>query len=369
MSTTELNTTNPNSHFICGSTQKKIYLLLFFFLGITNGYAQPVNDNPFDAIEMDVTGSNKYHNFTNELATNSMVYPDPSCGSYSGADVWFKMTVPGTGAMEIKAKTNIDPQMVLVVYTGSPDNFTEYDCSENGGQGNISSLVTIKDAALAGVEIYVRAFRYGTNIGAPFQISARKGNASSLPVELVNFSSQVLDNEVVVLTWETASEMNNDYFIVEHSTDGSDYTPVGHLAGNGTSFESQYYTYEHDEPYFGENYYRLKQVDVDGQFEYSKTVTAIIKMEEAKINVYPNPVEASRGINIRWIGDFGKEKTQLIITNSAGNQVFLTELDVRHQRESFVDLSTLGLNAGVYYLTINDKNALVANQKINLVRD
>jgi len=331
---------------------------------------EPRLDVCSDAIELrDISAIEKYVPYTNQYANENGT--EPTCGPFMGNDIWFRVKVPKNGELEIDTKVdesyNVKP--VLTAYTGACGNLTQYACNYFGSANPFGAKLVINDADLAGEFIFVRMYAFSDAVGGAFQMSTRQPNPSSLPVELVSFRSQVVDNEAVVLTWETATELNNDYFIVEHSVDGRGYIPVGHVTGNGTTNDIQSYTFEHHKPYFGENYYRLKQVDFDGQFEYSTIVTAIIKMEEAKINVFPNPVVASRGLNIRWIGDFGKENIQLIISNTAGKQVFLTEIDVRHQRESFIDLSNLGLNAGIYYLTVNDKNALIANQKINLVRD
>lgn len=95
------------------------------------------------------------------------------------------------------------------------------------------------------------------------------GSANSpLPVELTQFDA-VLDGEVVQLTWATASEINNDYFLVQHSTDGARFDDLGMVPGAGTTGQPQAYQWMHDRPAAGVNYYRLKQVDFDGQYEYS----------------------------------------------------------------------------------------------------
>ena len=74
---------------------------------------------------------------------------------------------------------------------------------------------------------------------------------------------------MVDLTWATASEINNDYFLVQHSSDGIRFDDLGTVVGAGTTTQSHSYDWMHDHPSAGVNYYRLKQVDFDGQFEYS----------------------------------------------------------------------------------------------------
>lgn len=91
---------------------------------------------------------------------------------------------------------------------------------------------------------------------------------SPLPVELTRFDA-MLNGQQVDLTWATASEINNDYFLVQHSTDGARFEELDMVPGAGTTTLPQNYSWTHGSPSAGVNYYRLRQVDYDGQFEYS----------------------------------------------------------------------------------------------------
>ncbi len=336
--------------------------------------ALPLQDDIcMNAVELtDIAVTETYTRYTNQYAEMATNGTQATCGSFVGKDIWFTVTVPSNGKLTLDTKKeDTSPVMpVLTVYTG-PDcsNLTQYDCNFFGSTNPFGAVINIDDPALKGQTIFIRMYGYADATGGAFEMAVTQPDPGTLPVELLSFRGDVLNNEAVLLKWQTAMELNNDYFIIEHSIDAVNYTPVGHITGVGTADELQSYRFEHNEPYFGENYYRLKQVNFDGAFEYSNIVTAIIKMEEAKVNVYPNPVVASQGMNVRWIGDFGRETTQLAITNSAGRQVFFQEMDVQYERQTFIDMSRLGLTAGIYYLTVRDKNALITHQKLNLVRD
>ncbi|MEZ5030345.1 MAG: choice-of-anchor D domain-containing protein [Saprospiraceae bacterium] len=101
---------------------------------------------------------------------------------------------------------------------------------------------------------------------------------SPLPVELTQFDA-VLDDGAIQLTWATASEINNDYFLVQHSTDGARFDDLGMVPGAGTTSQPQAYQWVHDRPAAGVNYYRLKQVDFDGQYEYSPIRVVDLRQE------------------------------------------------------------------------------------------
>ncbi|MEM6265407.1 MAG: Ig-like domain-containing protein, partial [Bacteroidota bacterium] len=112
---------------------------------------------------------------------------------------------------------------------------------------------------------------------------------TKLPVELMYFEGEKMDDRKVLLTWETATEKNNDYFVVEKSSDAKKFVPIGRVEGQGTTGNATAYEYTDASPMSRNNYYRLKQKDFDGEFSYSNIVE-IRFAESAKLNVYPNPV-------------------------------------------------------------------------------
>lgn len=115
------------------------------------------------------------------------------------------------------------------------------------------------------------------------------GNTSEVPIELVYFTARTVDNDVK-LTWQTASEINNDYFQIEHSVNGEEFNEIGHVDGQSKSLDLVNYNFTHNNPSSGLNYYRLKQVDIDGGFEYSKTIK--LYLESKSLSVYPSPANS-----------------------------------------------------------------------------
>ncbi len=116
-----------------------------------------------------------------------------------------------------------------------------------------------------------------------------------LPVELTRFSA-VNKGQNIQLSWETATELNNDYFSVEHSLDGRHFTAIGTVSGHGTTSIPQSYRFEHLRPAAGKHYYRLQQVDFDGQYEYSKVVTVDL-FGGSDLEIFPNPVSGALTVN------------------------------------------------------------------------
>lgn len=120
-------------------------------------------------------------------------------------------------------------------------------------------------------------------------IAAGGANSSGvLPVELTHFAARTKD-DMVELDWTTATELNNDFFQIEHSRDGIQFQPVGKVKGEGTTTEIINYNFMHRQPVGGTNYYRLKQVDYDGAFEYSDIVVAEVNSRTGGVQIYPNP--------------------------------------------------------------------------------
>lgn len=131
---------------------------------------------------------------------------------------------------------------------------------------------------------------------------------SPLPIELVNFDA-VCENGQVLLNWTTASERNNDYFTIEKSSNGSEWTEVTKVSSIGNNNILTDYEAIDEQPYFGISYYRLKQTDFDGKHEYSEIKSVNLKRDYAAIEVYPNP--ASEYIIVAGI-DNSTESVELI---------------------------------------------------------
>ena len=124
---------------------------------------------------------------------------------------------------------------------------------------------------------------------------------SRLPIVLLSFSAEV-KNAKVQLSWSTASELNNDFFTLERSQNGLDFEPILFISGKGTSEETNIYTAFDDSPISGRNYYRLKQTDFNGAFEYSEVVSvmnATVFEKSSELRVYPNAVYRGNDLNIQ----------------------------------------------------------------------
>jgi hypothetical protein len=177
-----------------------------------------------------------------------------------------------------------------------------------------------------------------------------------VPVELLSFSSSVVDNDVT-LSWTTATEINNSGFNIErkqvHSLQSTvvneEWQTIDFVNGHGTTTELQSYSFVDENLSAGKYQYRLKQIDFDGTFEYSNVVEAII-LPPAKFSLeqnYPNPFNPSTSIQYAIAS---RQFVSLKIFNSLGEEV---ESLVNEYQEagvhSILYISNLTLPSGVYY--------------------
>jgi len=119
-----------------------------------------------------------------------------------------------------------------------------------------------------------------------------------LPISLLSFTARRSGN-VAELQWRTETELNNDYMAVEHSTDGRIYTEIGQVPGAGTTQIPQDYHFTHGSPAPGLNYYRLRQVDYDGQAEYHGPVSVRHSRTAAQLRLFPSPVQSALTLDFR----------------------------------------------------------------------
>jgi Family of unknown function (DUF5689)/Secretion system C-terminal sorting domain len=136
---------------------------------------------------------------------------------------------------------------------------------------------------------------YGTRTTDHYPVMA-KFNLGSLPipVELLSFTGQWIDKQTVKLNWVTSSELNADYFGIERSVNGKDFKAINKIKAAGNSVQQNDYVFNDDLANNQEKilYYRLKQVDENGDFKYSKTITLYRSMNKGNpLRIYPNPTE------------------------------------------------------------------------------
>lgn len=190
--------------------------------------------------------------------------------------------------------------------------------------------------------------------------------ANPLPVELVSFTGKVQDGEIL-LSWETASELNNDYFIVEHSVDGRTFTEIGEVLGAGTTTVSQNYTFAHSSPSYPDNYYRLMQVDFDGAFEYSDVILVRIQnsiiTDDLDFVMYPNPSTGAM-VNIELVALDYSKPLLIEVVNLSGMRI----LSERYESGDFERLINLDLGysikSGVYIVRIMQDDRQVVKKLI-----
>lgn len=113
---------------------------------------------------------------------------------------------------------------------------------------------------------------------------------TALPVELTDFGLSLVGGNVEI-NWATASETNNSHFELEHSINGTTWVVVGEVNGVGNSDTYVSYFFLHDKPTLGRNFYRLKQVDIDGTAAYSQILETVVG-NLGQVTLYPNPVKS-----------------------------------------------------------------------------
>ena len=191
----------------------------------------------------------------------------------------------------------------------TPSQFQQYSFDES------PSLSTWTDGNFNGIpyaEFLVSEFAGGGSAGAT------TNGLGPLPVELLSFTAERKADDVL-LKWATASEINNSHFLVERSFDGSQFVPIGSIKGAGNTTEITNYQYLDKQARRGLNYYRLKQIDFDGAFEYSEVVSVNLSNKEPSILLFPNPT--INAVNIQLPEVFTDQPVTIRVFNVVGQQL------------------------------------------------
>jgi hypothetical protein len=176
---------------------------------------------------------------------------------------------------------------------------------------------------------------------------------TTLPVNLLDFNLTKIQKRSIQLNWKTYSENNSKYFIVEKSSDGNNWQQLSKINAAGNSTTTNSYSTMDNNPFNGINYYRLKQIDVDGRFTYSRILTAITD-DTKQIELYPNPV-----VNFLVVKGLPSNTAtlQFVVKDVTGRQL----INFTNNPSSVVDVSIL--TQGTYFLQVYENNSLIYSSK------
>ncbi|MCC6290083.1 MAG: T9SS type A sorting domain-containing protein [Chitinophagaceae bacterium] len=170
---------------------------------------------------------------------------------------------------------------------------------------------------------------------------------NALPVTWHSFSVQC-NNNAFIINWSTAAESNTKSFIIQRSSNSSEWQDIHTLPASGNSNTLQQYSYIDGATLAGNQYYRIMQTDVDGNFSYSKVMKASC-VNTDDIIVYPNPVKDNISVSIN--NTFNSREAEIILYNSAGAVLQRKRIQLQ-QGKSLLQLPVSGLPSGMYTLKI-----------------
>lgn len=191
------------------------------------------------------------------------------------------------------------------------------------------------------------------------------GNCTVVPVELTSFSANVNDG-IVDLNWSTATEINNLGFEIERKSENTNWTKIDFVAGAGSTTEIRNYSYSDNSVKSGSYSYRLKQVDFNGDFEYSSVVNVDVTsaMQYVLSQNYPNPFNPSTKIRFA-IPEASVVK--LIVYNAIGEEVE-SLLNNHYEAGSHeVVFNASNLTSGIYFVRM-EAGSFVSTRKITLLK-
>jgi len=191
--------------------------------------------------------------------------------------------------------------------------------------------------------------------------------ANVVPVELSTFAARTDAKDGVMLEWATSSETNNYGFYIERSIDNENFKQIGFVMGSGNSSKEISYSYIDADAYeVGTYYYRLRQVDFDGKFEYSSIVSVNVKAPDkyTLLQAYPNPFNPVTNIEFNL-----KENgyVRLLVYNTLGQVVQTLIDDDLNAGKHKVTFNAKNLASGIYIYKLN-VNGFTDTKKIVLVK-
>jgi hypothetical protein len=270
----------------------------------------------------------------------NQVYDDGNC---SGGNAFSSMVVNKTWHISEGTTGGSDAAITLQWNSADELVFDHSSCLishfKDGSWG-----AEMAATAAAGSDPYMLTAT-GINDFSPFGVGE---NPSLLPVELLYFRGTYMGDSVL-LTWSTATETNNDYFALERSSNGLDFKTIASIDGAGTSKSTIVYSYS-DKTFSGlGQYYRLRQTDFDGQFEYFRILYIETAPWQKPVMVYPNPATDMLHISGTLMH---RSQISYALYDLLGNALFSNQVVADGHFDASIDVSRYA--PGIYWVKIEN---------------
>lgn len=321
--------------------------------------ARTIDEGDFPKFAWDLETDKLYNGM---LQVRSVNTPD---APFNKDPDWFKFTIPATQSQEITISLNPNSNRSgrIDFFETAPTNYA--DMSVNGSHfesfpsgSNSVHLIILNSNFTPGDDYYFRIIHENVAYDDwknPFDVIIN--TTIIFPIELVDFSGNSLENKIK-LSWTTEQEINAHHFEIEKATNDFNFEKIASLSADGNSESRITYHFEDLEPNLGDNFYRLKMVDLGGQFEYSETINVRYKGSGFFIeNIFPNP--AKDIINIQLFSE-NAGLVKVNIFDLLGRMVHHFDENVSIGT-SEIPIAINGWLSGRYYLKI-ELDGVVENQ-------
>ena len=241
-----------------------------------------------------------------------------------------------------------------VITTVEPTPDLTHNTSANNDPANIGGVYIRQGGPALGPNLTLDGIRIGT------------AWADVIPVELTSFTSAV-DGNNVILSWSTASELNNQGFEIQRATQGNEFATIGFVAGHGTTTEVKTYRFVDVDLSSGNYTYRLKQVDFNGTFSYSDEVNVDVTSLPIQFELaqnYPNPFNPSTTIKFSIPQS---SNVTLKIFNTLGQEVSTLINQNMESGVHTINFDASQLNSGIYFYRL-DADQFSQVRKMTLIK-
>jgi len=208
------------------------------------------------------------------------------------------------------------------------------------------------------VKTYLQTEENGSRHNKDIAFSYSIGSCSSgLPINLFSINGHN-ENNVNIVNWVTSSEINNSHFDIERSEDGIEFTKIGETKSGGNTTVNTNYSFTDKAPLTGTNFYRLKQWDFNGEFQYSKIISIDNKSKKQGLTIYPNPAKG----NITVQSSITKIYNRTVETiDMIGRRVTSVTLPAN---KNTIHINTQNFVNGVYFVRVNDGNEMIVQKLV-----